>query len=523
MKKMQMAGSVLALFWLICGAVGCNSTSPSADADADSDGDSDSDSDGDSDSDSDTDSDSDSDSDADSDTDSDTDTDSDSDADLQPLRIEAECAWGSDVGDCNGAVEGGTNANLPGQDGADSIPLLKDGEQIVGYFYAASWLAFPGIDLTGYTNVAAYVASDHAGGSFEVRLDDAAGELIGTISVPNTGSWTTFQRAEATLTAVTGVHTVYLVSADNGTYNGDLDWIEFFAEDGPEDTDTEDTDTDTPDTETVDTEEQSCDGLTATSGDQTVTVQVGGDSRSYILHVPTQYSGTAPVPLIIDFHPLGGSGDNERTASPYPAVTDAEGVVMAFPSGKTIPTWGGAWNIGPCCVDGPDDVAFARAIIDDVASRACIDRSRVYAVGFSMGGGLSHHLACRAADEFAAVAPAAFDLVEENEASCTPSRPITVVSFRGTADPVVPYEGGYSDMVADHPITFLGAVDTFEKWADLNNCTGSASDAGNGCQKYASTQCEDGVEVMLCTKTGGGHDYGDATIAWPILKQYSLP
>jgi len=36
-------------------------------------------------------------------------------------------------------------------------------------------------------------------------------------------------------------------------------------------------------------------------------------------------------------------------------------------------------------------------------------------------------------------------------------------------------------------------VDTFEKWADLNNCTGSASDAGN------------------------------ATIAWPILKQYSIP
>jgi len=39
MKRLQMVSSVLVLFWLICGAVGCNSTSPMADTDADSDSD----------------------------------------------------------------------------------------------------------------------------------------------------------------------------------------------------------------------------------------------------------------------------------------------------------------------------------------------------------------------------------------------------------------------------------------------------------------------------------------------------
>ncbi len=226
---------------------GCTGGQTAQATDADSDTDSDTDTDSDADSDTDTDADSD------SDTDADSDTDTDSDADLQPLRIEAECAWGADVGDCNGAVEGGTNAALPGRDGADSIPLLKEGDHVVGYFYAASWLAFPGIDLSGYTHVAAWVASTATGGSFQIRLDSPGGEVIGTISVPNTGSWTTFHRAEAVLSEVTGVHTVYVVSADNGTYNGDMDWIEFFVGEAPVDTEEPDTaDTEEPDTEDTD-------------------------------------------------------------------------------------------------------------------------------------------------------------------------------------------------------------------------------------------------------------------------------
>ncbi|MBN2803196.1 MAG: hypothetical protein JXR91_08880, partial [Deltaproteobacteria bacterium] len=48
-------------------------------------------------------------------------TDSGSIITLQPLRIEAECGFGADKGDCDGKVDG-TNSNLPGQDGADSIP-----------------------------------------------------------------------------------------------------------------------------------------------------------------------------------------------------------------------------------------------------------------------------------------------------------------------------------------------------------------------------------------------------------------
>ena len=249
-----------------------------------------------------------------------------------------------------------------------------------------------------------------------------------------------------------------------------------------------------------------------------MTVQVGTATRSYVLHVPTAYTGTSPVPLVLDFHALMGTGARERSSSVYLPVTDPEGVVTAFPNGLAGPA-GTAWNMGHCCVADADDVGFAVALVSQVATMACIDLDRVYAIGISMGGGMAYTLACRAADVFAAVAPSAFDLEQEDLPDCKPARPITVISFRGTNDPLVPYNGGASSVVPMMPLTFLGARATFLKWAQLDSCQGapSAEDA-NGCSTYSS--CADGVEVVLCTKTGGGIEQGDPGVAWPALSRY---
>ena len=251
------------------------------------------------------------------------------------------------------------------------------------------------------------------------------------------------------------------------------------------------------------------------SGNSTHTIQVDNRQREYVLHVPNGYTGDTPVPLLVDFHPHGSTGPAWASDSPYPRVVDGDGVVSAFPSAV------GDWNVGPCCADGVDDVKFARELVAEVEGLACIDVKRVYAAGFSMGGGMTNYVACNAADIFAAFAPAAFDLLGENVDECNPGRPITVASYRGTDDTLVFYDGGVSNLVT--PITFLGAVNTMNKWAELSGCTGSASDLGNGCQGYEASQCQDGVEVILCTKQGGGHEAADPSLTWPVLKRHSLP
>jgi polyhydroxybutyrate depolymerase len=259
-----------------------------------------------------------------------------------------------------------------------------------------------------------------------------------------------------------------------------------------------------------------CPATSIKAGNTTRTVQVGGTARTYVLHIPTKYDGTKPAPLVVDYHGLGGTASGEAGSSPYPAQTDPEGVVMAFPAGVS-----GSWNLGTCCVDA-DDVGFSRALVADAAKVACIDPKRVYAVGFSLGGGFTHTLGCQAADLFAAIAPAAADLVKETVDQCKPARPITVITFRGSADGSVKYAGGAISNDPSKPLTGLGAKASFDKWAQIDGCTGTASaEDKNGCASY--TTCSAGAEVILCTKQGGGHEAGNASVGWPVLKRHTLP
>ena len=248
------------------------------------------------------------------------------------------------------------------------------------------------------------------------------------------------------------------------------------------------------------------------------TITVGGLSRQFILHVPASFDFNSATPLLLDYHGIFGSGSGQMGSSGYKAVADQEGFLVAYPDGVDQ-----AWNVGPCCTlsRSVDDVALARAIVEKVKAEAYIDTSRIYASGFSMGGGMSHYLACHAADLFAAVAPNAFDLLEENSPTCAPSRPIPVFITRGTADNVVPYNGGASNPPNGlATIHFLGAQASQARWAELNNCTATVSTI-NSCSMH--TQCDDGVEVGLCTVQGGGHAAGDAQKGWNFLKRFSLP
>jgi polyhydroxybutyrate depolymerase len=159
----------------------------------------------------------------------------------------------------------------------------------------------------------------------------------------------------------------------------------------------------------------------------------GGRERSYRMFVPPGYDGRTPLPLVLDLHGSGGTAANQAATSRFEGLAEREGVLVATLQAGTEDR---RWNV-PVTDSRPDDVRYVADVIDHVAARACADRARVYATGFSGGARMSSLLACRLGDRIAAIAPMAG---LRWPAPCD-GRPVPVLTFHGLADPQNTYDG----------------------------------------------------------------------------------
>lgn len=142
--------------------------------------------------------------------------------------------------------------------------------------------------------------------------------------------------------------------------------------------------------------------------DLEVDIEHGGNLRRYLLHVPERIDPTTPVPLVLSYHGKGATPELQAAQSGLDAKADAEGFVVVYPEAAhgmfKAGGWAGLYASPP---HAEDDADLARAVVDDVADKLCIDLRRVYSTGMGEGGLMSEWDACRNADIFAAVAAVA--------------------------------------------------------------------------------------------------------------------
>jgi poly(3-hydroxybutyrate) depolymerase/6-phosphogluconolactonase (cycloisomerase 2 family) len=274
-----------------------------------------------------------------------------------------------------------------------------------------------------------------------------------------------------------------------------------------------------------------------TPGDHRRTLEFGGQSRIYDVHIPPRYDNSTPVPLVLDFH---GFTDNQTLQAGYTgwrSLADTENFIVAYPLGlfgqpeaPEVDTAGGAsFNGGPLCCGRAalrkiDDVGFARAIVQAIASEANVDLARVYATGSSNGGYMSSRLGCEAADLFAGVAPVAGFIGLFPTSQCQPGRPIPVIEFAGLHDPGNPYPGL--------------STDSFAHWRDVDGCgSGPPDERVDFGSSYCETHrnCSAGARAELCSIEASqvsivpGHrlylnpDLDVTRTAWEFLSQFRLP
>ena len=244
---------------------------------------------------------------------------------------------------------------------------------------------------------------------------------------------------------------------------------------------------------------------------------MGGLTRTYLGHLPPAYDGVSPLPLVLAFHGGGGraSGMNELTH--LNDVADKHGFVVVYPDGYKL-HWGDGRGVSPSEMDGVDDVAFVSALIDALARQYKLDLRRVYATGISNGGFFSERLACDLSNKIAAIASVAATLSQNLADSCAPGRPVSFLLIQGTADPLVPWQGG---QVVGERGQVVSAAAAIQKWVGLDGCAGAPTmsslpdTAHDGTQVQITqyTGCQQQTEVALYLVQNGGH-------TWPGGKQY---
>ncbi|MEU7679089.1 ThuA domain-containing protein [Micromonospora taraxaci] len=99
-----------------------------------------------------------------------------------------------------------------------------NGGQTLGYIEPGDWAAYNGVNLTGVTSFTARVVSGGAGGTIQVRTGSATGPVLGSVAVPNTGSWDTYANVTTALSNVpSSTQNLYLTFTGSGTGLFDLD------------------------------------------------------------------------------------------------------------------------------------------------------------------------------------------------------------------------------------------------------------------------------------------------------------
>jgi len=213
--------------------------------------------------------------------------------------------------------------------------------------------------------------------------------------------------------------------------------------------------------------------------------------------------------LVLVLHGALQGATNVESVSGISAKADKEKFLVAYPNGTSRSGLAPTWNAGACCgyaqTNQVDDVGFLRALIDKLEHDYNVDPKRIFATGISNGGMMSYRLACELADRIAAIAP----VEGAQDVDCRPSGPVSVLVFHGTADLLVPYNGGTTPFQVGSKRKDTPVSSTVAFWVKQDGCSKTPRrEEANQLHIDTYTGCTGSAGVTLYTVVGGRH-------AWP--------
>jgi polyhydroxybutyrate depolymerase len=247
--------------------------------------------------------------------------------------------------------------------------------------------------------------------------------------------------------------------------------------------------------------------LAAAAFTQTLSFNVAGVSRTYVLHVPTGTLGNPP--LVFMLHGHGMDATSQESGSKWFPIADREKFIVAYPNAISQ-----NWDVSATS----NDLVFMLAIIDSIDAKYHIDRNRVYVAGFSQGAAMCHMCGCAHSEVFAAMAPASGGL----SGNCALKRPVPLFMTFGTKD-------------MSPTATFMTSV---VKWVQLDSCPAvpvvtrpyPASNPQSVVTRLTYGPGKNGALVIADSILGGPHEWpmdtkikvNNSEEAWAFFKMFSL-
>jgi polyhydroxybutyrate depolymerase len=223
-------------------------------------------------------------------------------------------------------------------------------------------------------------------------------------------------------------------------------------------------------------------------GTNNVAVETGGARRAALIYVPHTYDANRPTPVLLSFHRAGATASQHQGYANFVTYSEQAGFIVALPYADINV---GSWRT---TVGARADVEFIEDLLSGLAAEFCVDPARIYAVGFSDGAVFAHLLAC-SGTRLAGLAAVALQRTDP----CPAARPLAVVGFHGTADPIQPFDAVQPDQWA-------------EGWAQTNGCdvVPIGVSAAESVRTSLWTNCQEGSPVAFYILDGGGHTWPGA-------------
>jgi len=204
---------------------------------------------------------------------------------------------------------------------------------------------------------------------------------------------------------------------------------------------------------------------------------------------PDDWDGVTPLPILLHFHGWGRQGPVPVNHKHIGQETRKRNILLIAPNGL-----GKSWDFWR---PNSRDTGFTQIVLDDVAKRFPIDRSRLFVSGYSWGSSMAWRFSCEAGDQVTVLLGISGTFYDQSE-NCE-TGPVEVRHVHGLKDTVMDFPYGPNGEETG-PVRL---------WKRINGCgkePGKTSqwETSQKYSHYAWIDCASGKNVQLDVH-GGGH------------------